>query len=711
MVATSTFRRCPAPQGACVMSWPPHHVPNKPFSFLIRLTTQTRPFDPAPLVHLTTGTRRWAHKEVTLSLNRDHSVYMLPKLPWLSGLVHSRSFLVAKIELRRKSSTKVKEGFEYSARWAGVHFEQILRELGIYEMLPSPEELKKNPVAGLSEVDAAALVFRNGMYTTFDHPVAAGTSLADKVPMLEWASETLAPYLEPVEPLRKGTHFILDHNKLKKDKYSTATPQQLRAAIADVIGPTLGVDILYDTRETKDQARAALATLLGIAVPEDTNRTTGKPEVITTEELTILSSVRPVGRCGGRLTVDGNIANPRERLKTAVSSRAKAIEDELGEAQAPTISLVEIKGKKSYQGKERAADPKFAIKVGLSRTGRLAQCITSGKDVAKDSDDSRSRSETLKNCWYDLLRQLGVRIQDLPVPLNGTSITTAPAYLAFWLIRQNQRNWEGITRQIPVAVLIDPTGREIKACAPNVKWMPLHRAQHEINRRHMLTDQRRTPEEVTRFFDGVLRSVARQFPSLLLLTCAQNLRWGWSALSNSTMKPDMIQFGHRPQPITRYPGLRHVRVRTPERDEVPDTYADNDKNAGHSPGYWVADNRIFLSTGEKPPAARKAVKDASKLVPRWVKGELVNARTKTPVWNSRALEITVAAIQPGDAPEDWAALTHELRWAAPHYAYSVSLPWPLKIAQQISQYVMPVELLEELEESEEEQEETDDLVG
>jgi len=701
----SRFHRTPSDKGACVMNWPPHRMPQRPLSYLINITAQSRAFDSQPLVHLSVGTRRWAHKEAKLSFSHGHSVYMLPSLPWLPGLNQSRSFLVASIESWKKEAPDTDQGFEYSARWAGGKIGKVLRELGLADKLPDPEVLKKTPANYLAAPNAAALVFSNGMYS-FDHPVAPGTSLADKVPIIDWVTNTLADRLLPVETLRKRTKAVLNSTKLKETKFAASEAAQLRQAIADTIGNTLGVDIFYDTTHTKNYARATLAKLLGIEVPENTDRLTGKPETISTEELTILITVRPVGAWGGGLAGDNTTITNKDRFQAAVNNRIDKICEELGDAEVRTISLVEIKGRKSYAGKQRTSDPKFAIKVGLSRTGRLSQCVTEAPEPTPPEDNreapvSDSSLEKMRFSWYDLLRQLGVRATDLPSQLEETTVREAPAYLAFWLIRQNQRNrWEGITRQVPVAVLIDPTGRNIQACAPNVRWTSLHRAQHEISRHHMLTDQKRTPEEITRFFEQVLRSVARQYPSLLLLTCAQKLRWGWPHLNNPDMAIDTIKFGQQPQDITRYPGLRHVRIRTTERDEVPDAWAVNTKEAGHAPGYWRDNDRIFFSTGDKPRSASNAVKSASKVVPRWRKGELVNPSTKSMVWNARALELTVAAIQPGDDPEDWAALVHNLRWAAPHYEYSTALPWPLAIAKQLAQYVMPLDLLEDIDEVE-----------
>jgi len=77
------------------------------------------------------------------------------------------------------------------------------------------------------------------------------------------------------------------------------------------------------------------------------------------------------------------------------------------------------------------------------------------------------------------------------------------------------------------------------------------------------------------------------------------------------------------------------------------------------------------------------------------------------VWNHRALELTVAAIQPGDHPEDWAGLTHQLRWAATHYDNALSWPWPLMVAKHLAEYLMPGQLLEEVLAGNDEQDKTD----
>jgi hypothetical protein len=702
--ARSEFRRCPTGQGAEVISWPPHYPTRKPMSLLLRLTTHSHAFCDDATVHLRAGVRRWAHKDVKLSYDRAHTVYLLPSLPWLPGLQHSRSFLTAPLEPWKKEAPDSEAGFEYSARWGGRgKIGRILRELGCTDRLPDPEDLKKTPAAWLGADDAAALVYREGMYPTFSHPVSAGTSLADKIPLIDWVTDTLAEHLELVEPLKKGRRVILAPKAINAGKYSKCEDAALlRAAIARTIGSAvLGIDIFWDTTHTRDYARCTLSSLLGIDVPEHTDA--GEPAVVTTDELTVRITVRPVGSWGGPLAVDDDIDDRLERLQAAVTNRADHIANTLGEAPVPTISMVEIKGKKSFTGRQRASDPKFAIKVGLSRTGRWSQCVTEAPPPAapepgQEPPKSDSSLEKLTKSWHDLLRQLGARISPLTLR-SQDALTQAPAYLAFWLIRQNQGRYGGITRQVPVAVLVDPTGREIKACSPGTGWLPLGQAQHAISARHMLSDQKRSPEEITRFLNQALNEVAGIHPALLLLTCAQNLRWGWPFLNNPAFIPDIIKFGDNAIPVSSYPGLRHVRVRTSERDEAAECFALNDDDQeGHSAAYWPSSERIFLSTGDKPVSASKAIKSASKIVPRWKDGQLLSPSTKTMVWNHRPVEYTVAAIQDGDEPEDWAALTHQLRWAAPHYDHATALPWPLMVARKLAEYVMPVQLLEEIAE-------------
>jgi hypothetical protein len=54
-------------------------------------------------------------------------------------------------------------------------------------------------------------------------------------------------------------------------------------------------------------------------------------------------------------------------------------------------------------------------------------------------------------------------------------------------------------------------------------------------------------------------------------------------------------------------------------------------------------------------------------------------------------------LQANDDAESWAALGHDLRWAAPHFGHATTLPWPLHLAQLIGEYIVPVQMIEEIE--------------
>jgi hypothetical protein len=62
-------------------------------------------------------------------------------------------------------------------------------------------------------------------------------------------------------------------------------------------------------------------------------------------------------------------------------------------------------------------------------------------------------------------------------------------------------------------------------------------------------------------------------------------------------------------------------------------------------------------------------------------------------WNAGLLELTVGCLQPEDEGKaaDWAYLTHLLRDAAGHYDEETVLPLPLHLANQMEEYVLPVQ--------------------
>ncbi len=73
------------------------------------------------------------------------------------------------------------------------------------------------------------------------------------------------------------------------------------------------------------------------------------------------------------------------------------------------------------------------------------------------------------------------------------------------------------------------------------------------------------------------------------------------------------------------------------------------------------------------------------------------ARPGARVWNHQLIEVAAVSLQGDEDAEPWAALAHDLRWAAPHYKNVTILPRPLHLAEQIGEYIVPVQMIEEIE--------------
>lgn len=206
----------------------------------------------------------------------------------------------------------------------------------------------------------------------------------------------------------------------------------------------------------------------------------------------------------------------------------------------------------------------------------------------------------------------------------------------------------------------------------------------------------------------------RDTPALLLVH-AQNARRFWPWLQNAVVQKDHVQIHGGPvqRLALQGPDLRLVRLRDKSGDETSQWWArdkpsgsgDGDadsgetavERAGIAKGLWRSpfakeDNRVFSSTSPKSSSATNSAVVAS----RWSFREYTrNGRTGMtidtgrPAWNPALLEVAVIGCQPGDDPEAWAALTHQLRMA-PDYRDMLALPLPNHLARKAQEYVLPV---------------------
>jgi hypothetical protein len=175
----------------------------------------------------------------------------------------------------------------------------------------------------------------------------------------------------------------------------------------------------------------------------------------------------------------------------------------------------------------------------------------------------------------------------------------------------------------------------------------------------------------------------------LLLCHAQNMRGAWPWLANGALRTDRVTFGDQIEmPLEDLPGLRIVRVRGPESSETPQWYAQSGNEQGFAKGLFQMGDRVFASTYGNPPQM-KTSRRISKLTD-WetATGNAVGPNAGALSWNPRIYELTVAGLQPGDAPAPWAALAHVLRQAAFTYEDATALPLPLHLAKLTEEYAL-----------------------
>jgi hypothetical protein len=675
------FLRCPTDTGAELISWPPERIEDQtPFSVMIGITAQTLPTSGEVLIYTSYGVRRWVPVRPMLSLSNAHSVYIAPTVPYLSDAGNSRHFGIAKI---RASRIKGDDGeMTYPPRWDD-NLAEVLRQLGCLDRLPDPQQLIDKPLDYLQRTgDAAALVFRTGMLGS--ERVSPGLSLADREPLVEWVASELKPHLELVAPLPREK--IVVYKGLSGISDGAISPEYL----GKVVGPRLTIELLTDLDNATSYALERLSTRLGVALPE-------AKDLGETETLIAFGPVTVGLRKLNRPTIVADLDRSRSQGKqSAIEQRVDHIAGTLGDVAHPTVTLVEIAPAEAYKNAKRGSDPKWAIRHGLVRTGRLSQFVNPVATPKKpgrmrpDGTTSDANRERFAAAVDEMFRHLGIRPAPLPAPLSGT-LARQPALLALWMIRKNKTRLRGLAQQVPVAVLVDPTGQHIQVTAPGIGWKPLHEGLVEIGKRYINELLRCGSDDVVRFIKETIGEATAAYPDTLLLTHAQNLRSVWDTLGNSRIHLDTIAFGNDETiPISKFPGLRHVRVRGSDGGETPECYGINEDGSGQPKGLWrFLRSRIFGSTSGKPSTHSGALMGVSKLIPMEYKDKRAAPRPKAQVWNPQLIELFVAGLQDGDQAEHWAALAHDLRDAAPYVRDTTALPWPLHLASKLEEYLLP----------------------
>jgi hypothetical protein len=699
---TRSFRRAPldpGQNGAELISWPPIIYEDKqrnqwPFSIVLTVTLQTVPFQSFPVVHCDLGVRRWAGPKPYIPPMRrgQTSVYLLTETPWLRGFEHTHSFQVAPLA-RKKITNEDSLDAHYQIVWGrGGELAAILDQLSAHRQqgFPDPQHIVDDPLKALN-VDSnpsAAIVYRHGM--TPQHRVGSGLPPADRRAIAEQLKDFLAPMFRLTDaPSRVSSvpratvhnPFFPSTAEKRSNEKMARLYTQCRAAIGRVCGGSLTVEIRYQRHDFVETMSRVIGEMLDMPVAPG--------QTCMTPELAITMNATHLGSLGEALNIDTSRKRKQDRLLAAHNERMDLIQAEMPPATSPTITLIELGGENSF---EEGRDPKMALRLGFARTGRLTQFFALPKNNQEDEQADDKLEHRAKNGFLDGLRQLGVSV-DLP-QMKG--LPTALNVVGLWFIQQNApTNWTQGKTMLPVAVNLSVETGEIRATAPGLDesgWLSYPELLKAIAAGKAKSVEK--PYHAMPFVQAIIQDITAEGATLLLCH-AQNFRRVWPWIGNGKMIQDHLVFGRDSvQPISHWSGLRVVRIRDNQGNETPEWYAEHpdenmfDEAPGFSQGLFTMGERVFASTYQPPKTAPKKARSVSKFE-EWVN----TTGTKAPspsyyAWNPGLFELTVAALQPDDTPELWAAFVHKLRQATLQYDAATALPLPLHLARGVQEYVL-----------------------
>ncbi|MDW8145209.1 MAG: DUF3962 domain-containing protein [Roseiflexaceae bacterium] len=680
------FRRSPPrfrSQGAELISWPPLQWTarrGRPwyYSVVITLTVHTVPFQPFPVIHCDLSMRRWVSQPVTFLPDRA-SVFLLTSVPWIEGAPLSTGFQAARIRWKRSDADGASGQYVWDDNLASI----LNRLTAGRRSFPDPAAICANPIGALNLSGDwhAALTYRDGMRP--DHQVHPGVPAKKRRELAEQIVDQLRPLVTFANPWPRiyptrtfripGGPCIFD-----ADRQRQAAPslhQERRKTIAQVVGHTLPIEIYVQNAQTRDVLIRTIEDMLGVHIGDTF------PAYVTTNELCLTVHVHPLGEIGDRLVIPPTGGKFSDRFRSAVRARIKAITDRIPPEEQLVAAFVELQGADYFHPDE---DPKRAIRAGFAQQNRLTQFLDAGGDT--DSLPHRVRNSVL-----DMLRQLGIGFRIPPFDCLGTQRLNL---VGLWLVTRqpaSSSNW--MQQSLPVFVHIDAQTQHIIAYAPGLeKWLPYPRAllalAHAAAEGRLKAFQR--PCDALPFLRKTIEHELAGAGDTLLLVHAQNARAAWRWLENRQLTQDAFAFGREPpQPISKWHGLRILRIRDSRLHETPEWYAAKpDGGAGTPKGLFVVRERVFASTHGKPSQFRKARHG----------GELSEL-----TWNPAIVEVASAALQPGDEPSRWAAYAHELRFALCHYEGATILPLPLHLAKMVSEYAVSLDALDEADDEESEE--------
>ncbi|PFX00294.1 hypothetical protein CJ469_04477 [Nocardia farcinica] len=678
------FRRCPTNDARSVelLSWPPLEDTDKrgnrwPYSYRVRLSLHSVPFQPEPRVHVSVGMRRWCPR--TPMTNGDSvNAYILSKVPWIEGLPHSHSFRIAPLRWQKKPGGN---GF-------GWHRElhHLFDNIAFDNVPIDPEKLGADPLAYLDTGDsdlAAAVVYSTR--AGYDHYIGPGATARDRDRIRDWIADVLDDIIEPVPALQPVPITL--------PAIADPTPHEVRQRISTALnGRPLRVEIHWDTEQIRDAAITAVIKDLGLD-----NSPTDSTSVTTTwhtDELDIELHTRQIGSLAAPLEVDISIRDTTTRNRRAAQPREREVAARLGSAP-DTLAFVELHNRSDFS--VAGTDPKAALRIGFARSGRLTQFMTPEKappaNEKKLEQFHKALAAKADLSWRDLRRQLVGSVRPVRSEVNKLSLPHPVDTVAIYMLRRNATDHSWNRRhQLPVAVWASSDSPDVWArTLGSRQWQ-----RYPDFLRHLATGIAfRIPEvdenQVHRFVqDDVIATLRADRPTLLL-TWSQNLRMDWQNLQLGKAVIDRLAVGDATVGHLA-PHLRHVMIRTGEGDETPEVYGETGDIVGLPSGlfHYPGSSRVFASIAQKPGSAKTHAKPMGTRADHILDAQgrpLLD--TQRPAFNPQCVEMTVMLQYPGDDARTWAAVAHAQRRLADTYGDALLLPWPLHLARKSTEYAIP----------------------
>lgn len=692
--------------GSECMTWPPYAHGRRDgdwhFSTVLRFTLQTIPFDPAPVVNLEVNLRRWVRHETNgfLPLPKGRtSLYMRPRIHWIGDKSEPECFQVAMV-----GKTAREHG--YRLEWK----EDVGKILDILQWprAPNLDRLQTDATSHFDDPLAMAIGFDNG--SNAHHQVRPGWMPADRAPMREAVEHRLAAWLEPVELLPRvdpGSHRAArialpdcgprpaesDARKLwEAEREKKRLQAEFRQDLCVALPSERRLELLYQNTATRLALRDALTDLTGIPAAEAADEYRWQ---LGTCELVL--PYRRLGAIGDALAESPGFSAPTPKYLAEMARRARQVQ-EFANLVPAEGTIVELQGKSSFGTNGVGGDPKRAIRKGLALAGRVSQFITPGTAVGDDAEgdepEEGNLSHRAKNSWRDLFRQFGASGHQIRAALTSNTVPSDVQVVGIWFLNlQKKPDRPQIRLPVLVRIVADGDPIMVRLGTPELPdWLSYPEALRRIASLEQVEFHGWGADSIAHFVrDCLMKDLVGGGP-VLLIAEAQNFRESWKWINNGQVSLDLLQLppdGTRP--ITNWPGLRFVRVRLAANGEAPEAFGEEKTGLGFPKGLWKWSDRVYLSTASKPDTMKALSANQSKLR-SYKTGKSEVHRRAAPdksAWNPACLEITGAALQPGDDPIAWASSVHQLRFAAWHFDNPLALPLPLHLAKKFEDYIVP----------------------